>query len=850
MIRLPLRLWALVPLLLSIWGCTYTSESLDSLKCERDGQREADRVCQDGIWVYASTLDMNTDMPDLDMRPPVDMPDLSDMPDMPDMCIPETDAQICQSVSRMCGSYTTTNRCNVEVTVECGMCEANAVCTQGICMIVPEDDEAFCARLNKDCGQVTALDNVGMTRTTGCGTCDAPKTCGADNVCACVPETKNTFCARLGKTCGQVTDQDNCGMMRTEDCGMCAMGQCKADNTCTVCMPESNADFCTRQGKTCGQVTGMDNCMQPRTVSSCGACGTDEVCNGNNLCECPDVSCQAGDQCGSVSNACGKSASCGMCGQDETCSNNMCSCPRPSCQPGQCGQISNACGMNRSCGGCQPGQTCNANNACVCEPESDAAFCSRLGKTCGMFTGQDNCMQARTASCGTCNAPATCQADNTCGCTPETDSALCAAESLECGSFMGQDSCMMTRNIASCGTCAMGTTCISGKCALIEVANPTMNLADRFGESVALSGDTLVVGAPGGDLTSPTIARQAGLVHVFTLTNGTWTLQQTLQASDAKQNTEFGSSVAIDGDNLIVGAGQWDGTSNNMGKVYIFTRSSGMWTERFNFEGELADSRLGTSVAIHGKSFAAGAPRDDTGGDKRGIVMAYRCTDMTDKSSCTTTKLTLPNPIDNDEFGTSVSMSSSYLIAGAAKADLSSTRADKDVGRVMIYANNMTWSALYDLRPSPLDDNFMGTGVATHGTRAIIGADYNDVDPGKAFTFEIGTPNANPEIVSLSNTLTLTGQGAKDRAGVAVALFGDYAATGAPRDDSGGTDTGRVYISKHSGAAWAYLLTLSAPVPAANERFGASVAASANHIAIGAPGDDNLFGRVFIYKTN
>jgi len=79
---------------------------------------------------------------------------------------------------------------------------------------------------------------------------------------------------------------------------------------------------------------------------------------------------------------------------------------------------------------------------------------------------------------------------------------------------------MMTRNIASCGTCAMGTTCVSGKCALIEITNPTMKLADRFGESVALSGNTLVVGAPGSDITTPIAANQAGLVHIYTLNSG------------------------------------------------------------------------------------------------------------------------------------------------------------------------------------------------------------------------------------------------------------------------------------------------------------------------------------------
>jgi hypothetical protein len=91
----------------------------------------------------------------------------------------------------------------------------------------------------------------------------------------CVPEDEAAFCTRLGKNCGTVTATDNCGAPRTvASCGVCgsyydSCGGAGVPNACG-CMPESDWAFCTRLGRTCGNVSGTDNCGNPRAVASCG----------------------------------------------------------------------------------------------------------------------------------------------------------------------------------------------------------------------------------------------------------------------------------------------------------------------------------------------------------------------------------------------------------------------------------------------------------------------------------------------------------------------------------------------------------------------------------------------------
>ena len=107
---------------------------------------------------------------------------------------------------------------------------------------------------------------------------------------------------------------------------------------------------------------------------------------------------------------------------------------------------------------------------------------------------------------------------------------------------------------------------------------------DEFGAAVALSGDTLVVGAPGdGDSGS-----LAGSVYVFQRSGTGWTLRQKLLADDAQAADRFGSAVAVDDNTLVAGAPFADHLSNrrNFGRAYVFEQTNGVWALRQKLTAE------------------------------------------------------------------------------------------------------------------------------------------------------------------------------------------------------------------------------------------------------------------------
>ncbi len=149
---------------------------------------------------------------------------------------------------------------------------------------------------------------------------------------------------------------------------------------------------------------------------------------------------------------------------------------------------------------------------------------------------------------------------------------------------------------------------------------------DTLGYSVALSGDTLVVGSPqegssatgvNGDQANNN-AQNSGAVYVFTRTAGVWSQQAYLKASNTDANDQFGVSVAISGDTIAVGAqfedsngSQSDNSAQDSGAVYVFTRAGGAWSQQAYLKGHNTEAgdQFGVSVAVEGDTLAVGAYR-------------------------------------------------------------------------------------------------------------------------------------------------------------------------------------------------------------------------------------------------
>ncbi len=136
--------------------------------------------------------------------------------------------------------------------------------------------------------------------------------------------------------------------------------------------------------------------------------------------------------------------------------------------------------------------------------------------------------------------------------------------------------------------------------------------SERFGISVAVSGDTAVVGAPWWGSAIPT---EQGAAYVFTRAGGTWTEQAKLIASDGSAGDEFGFWVGVDGNTALVGAPFDDVSTADQGSAYVFARTAGTWTEQAHLiasDGAQQDL-FGRSVAVSGDTAVVGAQWDDEG---------------------------------------------------------------------------------------------------------------------------------------------------------------------------------------------------------------------------------------------
>jgi hypothetical protein len=141
---------------------------------------------------------------------------------------------------------------------------------------------------------------------------------------------------------------------------------------------------------------------------------------------------------------------------------------------------------------------------------------------------------------------------------------------------------------------------------------------DYFGYSVSISGDTAVMGAFADDDNGP----DSGSAYVYVRSNGLWTEQQKLAAGDGAQDDQFGFSVSISGDTAVVGA-KWDNSFT--GSAYVYVRSNGVWTQQQKLTASDAAEydQFGFSVSISGNTVVVGAYGDeDLTGSAYGYALA------------------------------------------------------------------------------------------------------------------------------------------------------------------------------------------------------------------------------------
>jgi len=391
---------------------------------------------------------------------------------------------------------------------------------------------------------------------------------------------------------------------------------------------------------------------------------------------------------------------------------------------------------------------------------------------------------------------------------------------------------------------------------------------DNFGTSVAISGNYAVVGAPYDD----DVPSTSGSAYIFDVQTGMQVKKIT--ASDANANDRFGYSVAISGNYAIMGA-YYDNNDNGTaaGSAYIYgpndplppllsidndSGNVGIGTTEpkslldvngtlqattltstnikvgtkvdYTFSDEkkilasdgAANDTYATGVAIDGNYAIVAAYSNDDNGSNSGSAYIYNV-----QTGTQIHKLTASDAASGDTFGYSVAISGNYAIVGAFGDDNGS-------GSAYIF-NVQTGTQLHKLTASDAAAlDYFGVRVAISGNYAIVGSYYDDdvgVDSGSVYIFNVQTGTQ-------LRKLTASDGDGDDRFGVSVAISGNYAIVGAYYDEYRATQAGSAYIFDVETGTQLHKLTASDA--AAYDYFGYSVAISGNYAIVGSYGKDQI----------
>jgi hypothetical protein len=358
---------------------------------------------------------------------------------------------------------------------------------------------------------------------------------------------------------------------------------------------------------------------------------------------------------------------------------------------------------------------------------------------------------------------------------------------------------------------------------------------DFFGFSVAVSGDTVVVGAyreasnatgVDGDQAN-NAATGAGAAYVFVRAGSSWSQQAYLKASNTDAGDQFGFSVAVSGDTVVVGASREDSNATGVdgdqansaapdaGAAYVFVRAGSTWSQQAYLKASNTDASdlFGWSVAVSGDTVVVAAPIEDSNAtgvdgdqannDANGAGAAY----VFVRAGGTWSQqayLKASNTDASDEFGYSVAVSGDTVAVGAFGEKSNATGVDGD------QANN---------------------------SMSFAGAAYVFVRAGSSWSQQA--------YLKASNT------GASDTFGDSVAVSGDTVAVGASGEDSNATGVdgdqanndangaGAAYVFVRAGSTWSQQAYLKASNTDAGDLFGRPVAVSGDTVVVGARGEDS-----------
>lgn len=387
-----------------------------------------------------------------------------------------------------------------------------------------------------------------------------------------------------------------------------------------------------------------------------------------------------------------------------------------------------------------------------------------------------------------------------------------------------------------------------------KLSNSSGQAKDKFGNAVALSGDLLAVGVKTADSSS---GSNRGAVFVYERNLGgadNWGLVKKLSATDGSASDGFGVSVAISGNTIVIGAdGDNIGSNTNQGSAYVFEKDAGgpdNWgqVKKLIASDGARNDHFGISVSINDDTIVIGVDRADVNEKAdQGAAYVFNRHEGGAENWGESQKLTAFDGAASDNFGVSVAISENTIIVGADHADVGRL---SNIGAAYIFTrpqSSDSFSFFKKLVPGDgaSSDNFGGS-VAVSKNTIVVGACCHNVgrssNQGTAYVFERNL--YGPNTWTQSNVLLGPSSEASAQFGFSVSIDSDLIAIGSKLDDvEGNKDQGLALLfGRHEAGPgrWGLIKELIAVDGTDEDQFGTTVAVSGKAVVVGSPNNDVL----------
>ncbi|MFK7759319.1 MAG: GC-type dockerin domain-anchored protein [Phycisphaerales bacterium] len=356
---------------------------------------------------------------------------------------------------------------------------------------------------------------------------------------------------------------------------------------------------------------------------------------------------------------------------------------------------------------------------------------------------------------------------------------------------------------------------------------------DSYGWSVSVDGSIAAVGAPDDDGAGV----NAGAVWVYQFDGAGWVEQVKIAGMDTASGDFFGNSVSVSGERIVVGAPGDDDNGSRSGSVYVFEFDGSQWAEAeklTTLDGGSTDF-FGAWVGVDGDRIVAGANRDDDNGQNAGAAYVFA---RTGDDWVQEAKLIASDGIEFGEFGMSVAIADELIVVGATGDD--SNGVSSGAAYIYRYMENEWVEDMKLIASDGIAADFFGEAVDVSEGRVIVGSRWDDdlgSSSGSAYVFaqEDGVWGEQGKLLASDGA-------AGDSFGFSVSIDGNFASVSAIQTDSGNLNAIKAYLFAFGDGGWDESAIIIDSGVSGTENTSSAVDLSGDSVFVGSIGRGKLDG--------